>query len=460
MVDRSIGAGSSSRLSEDEISKKFADMHPPLDGPQAVIEADRCYFCYDAPCITACPTGIDIPEFIQQIRSGNTIGSARTILQENIMGGMCARVCPTEILCEQACVRNTSEKKPVEIGLLQRFATDPVISEGRQLFERAPKSGYKVAVVGAGPAGISCAHRLAMLGHEVVVFDANDKRGGLNEYGLAAYKTVDNFAQRELDYILQIGSITTESGVCVGSVKKLADLRERFDATFLGIGLPQVNDLGIAGTEVEGVVDAVDYIAELRQAKKKSTLPVGDDVVVIGGGMTAIDIAVQSKMLGAQNVTIAYRGGPEKMGASDYEQRYAQTKGVVIRHWLTPKSIQVENERVIGVGFERRVDAVGPGAESSTAVVIAADVVFKAIGQTVDWDMLGDIPDLIAHTPTRIDVDEARRTSLEDVWAGGDCVIDGDNLTVSAVQDGKVAAINIDRYLRRRTGNRLGANNG
>jgi dihydropyrimidine dehydrogenase (NAD+) subunit PreT len=451
MVVRSTGFGLTSNLSEDEISGNFADMHPPLDRPQALIEADRCYFCYDAPCITACPTGIDIPEFIQQIRSGNTVGSARTILQENIMGGMCARVCPTEILCEQACVRNTHEEKPVEIGLLQRHATDPIIKEGRQLFERAQKSTHKVAVVGAGPAGISCAHRLAMLGHEVVVFDANAKPGGLNEYGLAAYKTVNDFAQDELDYILEIGGITIENGINVGSDTKLADIRDQFDATFLGIGLPQVNDLGVVGGEIEGIVDAVDYIAELRQAKKKSTLPVGNNVVVIGGGMTAIDIAVQSKMLGAQSVTIAYRRGPNEMGASDFEQRYANTKGVAIEHWLSPSSIHEGNGKVIGVEFGRTAVASSGFSGSGSTKFLAADVVFRAIGQTIDWETLGDIPELVAHTRTRIEVDKTRQTSLEDVWAGGDCIVDGENLTVSAVQDGKIAAINIDRYLRQRT---------
>lgn len=448
MVDKSTGSGLRTKLSEEQISKNFADMHPPLNRQQALIDADRCYFCYDAPCTTACPTGIDIPEFIQQIRSGNTVGSARTILQENIMGGMCARVCPTEILCEQACVRNTHEEKPVEIGLLQRYATDPVIKEGRQLFERAKKSTHKVAVVGAGPAGISCAHRLAMLGHEVVVFDANIKSGGLNEYGLAAYKTVDNFAQKELDYILKIGGITIKSGVSIGSNTSLADLRNEYDATFLGIGLPQVNDLGLAGDKIEGIVDAVDYIADLRQAKQKSTLPVGNKVVVVGGGMTAIDIAVQSKMLGAHSVTIAYRRGPNEMGASEFEQNYARTKGVAIEHWLSPKSIQEDSGKVTGIEFSRT-----PGGSGSLArtEVLAADVVFRAIGQTIDWQTLGDIPSLVAHTDTRIEVDKTRQTSLEDVWAGGDCIVDGENLTVSAVEDGKIAAINIDRYLRKRT---------
>lgn len=191
----------SGRLGKDQLDRNFSDLHAPLSRPEALIEADRCYFCYDAPCTTACPTGIDIPGFIQKIRSDNVEGSAHTILRENIMGGMCARVCPTEVLCEEACVRNTHEDKPVEIGLLQRYATDPVLDAGKQLFERASASGKTVAVVGASPADLSCAHRLAMAGHDVVIFERDTKAGGLNEYGIAAYKTIDNFAQREVEII-------------------------------------------------------------------------------------------------------------------------------------------------------------------------------------------------------------------------------------------------------------------
>ncbi|NNL55435.1 MAG: NAD(P)-binding protein, partial [Woeseia sp.] len=232
------------RLAAAEIKKNFGDLHKPLTRSEALIEADRCYFCYDAPCTIACPTDIDIPGFIQQIRSDNRQGSARTILQENIMGGMCARVCPTEVLCEQDCVRHTHEDQPVRIGMLQRYATDDVLENNTQLFERKADSGKRVAVVGAGPAGLSCAHRLAALGHEVVVFNRDPKPAGLNEYGIAAYKTVDNFAQREVDYILSIGGIELRNGVALGRDMELANLREEFDAVFVGVGLGDVNDLG------------------------------------------------------------------------------------------------------------------------------------------------------------------------------------------------------------------------
>ncbi|HEY5642786.1 MAG TPA: NAD(P)-dependent oxidoreductase [Woeseiaceae bacterium] len=425
------------RLDKAEIDRNFSDLHPPLSRPEALVEADRCYFCFDAPCTTACPTGIDIPGFIQKIRSNNLSGSARTILSENIMGGMCARVCPTEVLCEEACVRHTHEDKPVEIGLLQRYATDPVFDSGVQLFERAASSGRKVAIVGGGPAGLSCAHRLAMLGHDVTIFNRDAKPGGLNEYGIAAYKTVDDFAQREADWILSIGGIDVRNGVALGADFSLAELRRDFDAVFLGIGLGSVNALALDNEDLDGVEDAIRYIAELRQAEDKSDLPVGRKVVVIGGGMTAIDIAVQSKRLGAERVDIAYRRGPELMKASEEERRIAQTNGVSIHYHLRPVALH-------GDGHVTAIEFDSDGEK----VLMEADVVFKAIGQRLEDDALGRELEGIKLERGRIVVDASQATSIKGVWAGGDCVLGGDDLTVSAVQHGKLAAISIDRYLR------------
>ena len=305
-------------------------MHPPLTPSEAIIDADRCYFCYDAPCTTACPTGIDIPGFIQKIRSGNLKGSAHTILSENIMGGMCARVCPTEVLCEEACVRNTHEDRPVRIGCCS--VTPPIRifeSETLRCSNARRPPGAKLPIVGGGPAGLSCAHRLAMLGHGATVFEPMEKLGGLNEYGIAAYKTLDDFAAREVEYILSIGGIEVRTGVALGKDLSLGELRKNYDAVFLGFGLAGVNGLGLDGEQLEGVANAVDYIAALRQAPDKASLPVGRRVVVIGGGMTAIDIAVQSKALGAEEVTMVYRRGQENMNASGYEQEFAQTRGVI-----------------------------------------------------------------------------------------------------------------------------------
>jgi len=439
----------SGRLSDEQIADNFADMHPPLTPSEAIIDADRCYFCYAAPCTAACPTGIDIPGFIQKIRSGNLKGSARTILSENIMGGMCARVCPTEVLCEQACVRNTHEDRPVRIGLLQRYATDPVFDEATPLFERAPATGRTVAVVGGGPAGLSCAHRLALLGHSATVFEPKQKLGGLNEYGIAAYKTPDDFAAREVEYILSIGGIDVRTGSALGKDLSLGELRAQYDAVFLGIGLAGVNGLGLDSEQLEGVANAVDYIATLRQAENKALLPVGRRVVVIGGGMTAIDIAVQSKALGAEQVTIVYRRGQEGMNASRYEQEFAQVRGVTVRYWSSPRKLLTVDGRVRTVEFETtRIAPDGRLKGTGQTFVLDADVVFKAIGQKVLWERLADTAEILELQQDRIVVDEERRTSLPGLWAGGDCVHGGMDLTVSAVQDGKLAALSIDRFLR------------
>src|SRR5262245_14863164 len=225
----------SGRLTPEEYAANFSDLHPPLEKHQAFVEDDRCYFCYDAPCVQACPTGIDIPMFIREILTDNPKAAAETILSANILGGMCARVCPTETLCEEACVREKAEGKPVRIGELQRYATDTLMTEGRQPFERAPATGKCVAVVGGGPAGLSCAHRLAMHGHDVVIYDAKPKLGGLNEYGIAAYKTVNGFANAEVDFILSIGGISIEAGKALGRDFTLADLRAKYDAVFVGL---------------------------------------------------------------------------------------------------------------------------------------------------------------------------------------------------------------------------------
>jgi glutamate synthase (NADPH/NADH) small chain len=315
-ADALTGGIVAGRLSPAQYAENFGDLHAPLTQHEALVEADRCYFCYDAPCMSACPTAIDIPMFIREIATGNALGAAETIFTQNILGGMCARVCPTEDLCEEACVREVAEGKPVKIGRLQRYATDAAMRADAQFFTRAAPTGKRIAVVGAGPAGLACAHRLAIHGHEVRIFDARPKAGGLNEYGIASYKTVDDFAQAEVDYVTAIGGIAIENGKILGEHFSLADLARDYDAVFLGIGLGGVNALRAEGEAAEGVANAVDFIAELRQADDLANLPVGRRVVVIGGGMTAIDAAVQSKLLGAVEVTMVYRRGKEQMSAS------------------------------------------------------------------------------------------------------------------------------------------------
>ena len=390
MTSTDIRAG---RLSQDELAENFSDHHPPLSPAYAKVESDRCYFCYDAPCIEACPTAIDIPNFIRKISTGNLKGSAKDILTQNIMGGMCARVCPTEILCEGVCVRNTKEEKPVRIGDLQRYATDWFFESGETLFERGEPTGKRIAIVGGGPAGLSCAHRLALLGHEIVIFEAREKLSGLNEYGIAAYKTVNNFAQREVEFIMDIGGIEARTNHVLGRDIKLDDLRNEFDAVFLSIGLGDVNELG------------------------------------------------------SEDVYLVYRRGSQHMRATWKEQEFAKSCGVNIKYWLSPKSLNSENGHVSGVEFEcTKLNSDGKLSFTGESRFMEADIVFKAIGQSMQDTIFLD-----SETPEmkkgKIAVNNAFETSLEGLWSGGDCVKSGEDLTVQAVEDGKQAANSIHQKI-------------
>lgn len=429
------------RLPAETLAGHFTDHEPPLQAHEARVAADRCYFCHDAPCMTACPTSIDIPLFIRQIATGTPDAAAKTILSQNILGGMCARVCPTETLCEEVCVREVAEGKPVEIGRLQRFATDTLMAKGVHPFARGAATGRKIAVVGAGPAGLACAHRLAMKGHDVVMFDARPKAGGLNEYGIAQYKAVGDFAQDEVEWLLQIGGITVKTGMALGRDVSLAELQAEYDAVFLGMGLAGVNALRAPGEDKANVRNAVEFIAELRQAKDKSVLPVGRDVVVIGGGMTAVDAAVQSRLLGAETVSIVYRRDQDRMSASGYEQEHATSAGVRIICNAAPVAVH-GNGAVAEVEFAYMAD--GPDGLKPTGETfrLKADQVFKAIGQT-----LTGAPEGLDLVGGKIAVSGAGRTSVAGVWAGGDCAAGGDDLTVTAVAEGRDAAEDIHATL-------------
>ncbi len=422
------------RLSADQIAENFADLHPPLNDHEALVAADRCYFCYDAPCTLACPTSIDVPLFVRQIATGTPEAAARTIFDQNILGGMCARVCPTETLCEEACVRETAEGEPVQIARLQRYATDRLMDA--QPYTRAAETGRKVAVVGAGPAGLACAHRLAMKGHDVVVYDAKPKGGGLNEYGIAAYKAPDDFAQAELDWLLKIGGIRVEYGRKLGDDLTLASLQKGFDVVFLGMGLAGVNKLALDGAH-PGVENAVDWIARMRQSPDKTDVPVGRNVVVIGGGMTAVDAAVQSKLLGAETVTMAYRRDRAAMAASEYEQDLAASKGVHILYNAAPKALGAG-----AITLARTKTSNGALVETGEEIELAADQVLLAVGQT-----LAGAPEILALDGGKIAVTGPGRTSVAGIWAGGDCASGGEDLTVTAVAEGRDAAEDIHAHL-------------
>nr|WP_099050560.1 NAD(P)-dependent oxidoreductase [Caballeronia sordidicola] len=425
-----FGDIASNRLSQEQLACEFSDVAPLLDATAAAAASSRCHYCYDAPCINACPTKIDIPSFIRKIGNGNLKGAALDILSANPLGGMCARVCPTEILCEGACVRNHQDDKPVAIGALQRHATDWAMSRGEPLFKRAAETGRHVAVVGAGPAGLACAHTLALGGHRVTIFDALPKPGGLNEYGIAAYKVVEDFAQREVEWLYSVGGIEVKNGVMLGRDVTLDTLRKQHDAVFLAIGLAGVRALEVEGEMLHGVYNAVDFIEQVRQADDLASVPVGRRVVVIGGGNTAIDAAVQSRKLGAQTVTMAYRRGVETMGATWAEREFAQHNGVSIITHAKPVRLLNAGDQVTGVEFEN---------PHGDRFVIEADMVLKAIGQTLVSDAMESA--MLTLDGSRIAVDASGRTTLPDVWAGGDCAAHGGmDLTVQAVQDGKLAA--------------------
>lgn len=426
-----------SRISSEQLADNFADLHAALDNHEALVAADRCYFCYDAPCMDACPTNIDIPLFIRQISTGTPEAAAKTIFSQNILGGMCARVCPTETLCEEVCVREVAEGKPVKIGELQRFATDHLVGSGEHPFSQAADTGKSVAVVGAGPAGLSCAHRLAMLGHSVTVYDSRPKGGGLNEYGIASYKSTGGFAQAEVEWLLSIGGIRVEYEASA----ELADLQTGYDAVFLGIGLGGVNSLRAEGEDKDNVLDAVSFIADLRQSDDLSKLPIGRRVVVIGGGMTAVDAAVQAKLLGAQEVTMAYRRDKSQMAASEFEQDLATSKGVHLIYNAAPVRI-TGNGAAAGVEFAYTETVDGKLEQTGETFTLAADQVFKAIGQT-----LLDAPDGLTVEGGKIAVTDTGATSIKGVWAGGDCASGGDDLTVTAVAEGRDAAIDIHASL-------------
>ncbi len=431
----------SGRLSPDELVQNFSDLHAPFSAHEAAVAADRCYFCHDAPCMTACPTTIDIPLFIRQIQTGTPEAAARTIFDQNILGGMCARVCPTETLCEQVCVREEAEGNPVEIGRLQRFATDLVMGSGGHPYENGASTGKKVAVVGAGPAGLACAHRLAMKGHAVTIFDAREKAGGLNEFGIAAYKSVDNFAESEVNWLMQIGGIELQSGKALGQDLTIEGLQSEYDAVFLGLGLAGVNALRADGEDKENVSDAVDFIADLRQVADLSTQEIGRNVVVIGGGMTAVDAAVQSKLLGAENVTMVYRRGRDGMSASVFEQDLATSKGVRIIYGAQPAAVH-GNGAVAEVEFEYTTQKAGKLTGTGETFRLTADQLFKAIGQKLEG-----APESLKQEGGKIAVTGDGRTSVDGIWAGGDCASGGDDLTVTAVAEGRDAAEDIHAAL-------------
>jgi dihydropyrimidine dehydrogenase (NAD+) subunit PreT len=439
------------RLTPEQYEQNFDDIHPPFaTRDAALVEANRCLFCYDAPCAKSCPTGIDVPKFIKQIATDNIRGSAHTIFSSNIMGGGCSKVCPVEKLCEGACVYNLMEEKAIPIARLQRYPTERAIREKWPLFERKQATGKKVAIIGAGPAGLSCAHGLSREGVDVTIYEKESKGGGLMTYGIAAYKVTPEFCEDEVDYILSLGGIDIRYGCELGGDIQLDGLRKDYDAVYLGFGVGLARQLDIPGEELEGVVDAISFIYDIR-ARGYPAAPVGDQVVVIGMGMTAIDAATQARRLGAKEVTLLYRRTKEEMPCTEVELDLAKQDGCRILWLAAPKEVIGAGGRVTGLLCSAmelgKPDASGRRSpvETGETFRLNADMVIKAAGQ-LPFEALVK-KDGLGNGKGRISIDESGATRLAGVFAGGDCV-NGGKEVVDAVQAGKDGAAAILRFIK------------
>lgn len=438
-------------LPEDNFSK----IKPRMTDNEAVIEASRCLFCHDAPCTIACPSDIDIPLFIRQIMSRNPKGAARTIFTQNILGRSCAYVCPTEVLCEGACVYHGLNEKPIDIGRLQGYASDYAIDNDIRFFEKGPSSGKKVAVIGSGPAGLACAHELTRLGHEAVVFEASEKAGGLNAYGVAPYKYTNAEASEEVDYVSRIGfKIHTGQRIIINNGKSpkngidLDELEKDFDAVFLAVGLGKSKRLGIPGEDKKNVIGAAEFIYTLREQEQQVT--VGKQVIVVGAGNTAIDACVECAKLGAK-VTLIYRRSKNEQSAYGFEVDLAKQHGVRFRYLTSPVEI-LGSGRVEGIRCIQNkltdMDSKGkPGIRPvpNSEFTLDCDMVILATGQEKQVDFYKGIPGLELEMG-RVKIGLNYQTTNPKYFSGGDCV-NGGKEVVNAVAHGRDAARGIDQYL-------------
>jgi dihydropyrimidine dehydrogenase (NAD+) subunit PreT len=438
------------RLTKEQYEKNFADIHPPFETPDAaLVEANRCIFCYDAPCTKSCPTGINVPKFIKQIASENVKGAAHTILSSNIMGAGCSKVCPVEKLCEGACVFNLMEEEAISIARLQRYATEKAMERNWQLFTRKPTTGKKVAVIGAGPAGLSCAHTLSREGVDVTIYEKEKKAGGLMTYGIAAYKVTPQFCEDEVNYITAIGGIEIKYDHEFGKDISLADVQKEYDAIYIGIGVGLARKLEIPGEDLEGVEDAIRFIYDIR-AEGYNHVPVGDKVAVIGMGMTAIDAATQAKRLGAKQVTMVYRRTEAEKPCTQAELDIAKLDGCEIIWLAAPKEIKGTNGKVAQLICSKmklgEPDTSGRRAPVDTGETFSleVDMVIKAAGQIPFTELISE--NSIEHKSGKIAINNNCSTNIKGIFAGGDCV-NGGKEVVDAVQAGKEGAKAILNYI-------------
>ena len=433
-----------------QIEQNFAEINPAMSSAEASVEANRCLYCYDAPCTRACPTHIDVPSFIKKIASGNLHGSARVIFDANPIGATCARVCPVEVLCEGACVEKTLLKKPIEIGRLQRYATDHALASDKQIFTKGESNGKSVGIVGSGPAGLSCAAYLARLGYDVTIYERKPLAGGLDTYGMAEYKMPQSVSLSEADHVAKIGVKFILNTCIIGGDEETEELgelnkvsmtllREWHDAIFLGVGLGQTNRLNIPGEDHEGVIDALDFIEKVKTRDWKS-VPLGKNVVVIGAGNTAIDAVTQAKRLGAERVTMVYRRTEKDAPAYDYEMELARKDGIEFIWQAAPIGILSENgSGVTGLRCEKTDDSL-------ELFEIKCDMVIKAVGQQKMRSFFEKVAGVDVDEKGRVILNEQMQTSNPKVFAGGDCA-NGGAEAVDASQMGKLAAMGIHESL-------------
>jgi dihydropyrimidine dehydrogenase (NAD+) subunit PreT len=439
------------KLSPEQLEDNFADINPPLTPALALEAGSRCLFCYDAPCIKACPTEINIPQFIRQILTQNLVGSARTILSANVLGHSCGRVCPTSVLCEGACVLNAEGKKPVEIGRLQRYAVDHILDRKLQVLKAGPENGRRVALIGAGPASLSCAAELRRLGYATTIFEAKAEPGGLNTYGIAAYKMRAPDSVREVKMIRSLG-VEIRSGVQIGGDLSLAQLESEYDVIFIGVGLGETEDLNIEFENIRRCTDALAFI-EKTKTKGFEHVQVGTKVAVIGGGNTAIDAATAARRLGAETVYMIYRRSAAEMSAFEYEYELAKNDGVIFVWQASPVRV-IPDPRGRAQALECVRTKLGPSEPSGrrsfqtipgSEFRIEVDMVIKAVGQK-KLAFLREIPGLTLDRG-RVAVNaETMQTSNHKYFAGGDCV-NGGGEVVDAVAHGKRAAKGIHAVL-------------
>lgn len=444
------------KLSPEEYERNFAEIHPPFTPNAAVTEAHRCLYCYDSPCMKACPTHIDISTFIKKIATGNLKGSARTILESNWVALTCAKACPVDVLCEGACVYNERGERPIQIGRLQRYVMDWYFAAGMpQLFRGAPKNGKSVGIIGAGPSGLACGAELALLGYDVTIYEAKKKPGGLDTWGIAPYKMTQQDSLHEAQLVESLG-VRFKLKTRIGSDVSIADLMRSHDAVFLGTGLPATQHLNIPGEDLPGVTDALSFIERVT-TRQWSAVDVGKRVAVIGAGNTAIDAATEAKRLGAEDVLMIYRRSEREMPAYHFEFELAKKDGIRFYFLTAPKRILGKQHVEALECVRMRLGPAGPDGRRRPEEIggsefqIPVDMIIKSVGQNNDKNFLALIPDLKVVNGTVWVNPETMQTSNPQFFAGGDCVSGGQEV-VNAAAEGKKAARGIHRWLTQGAG--------